>query len=77
MVWRPAKVFILHSGHPDVCTADNNNNNNSLDRNGLLTDEQKRSKKGSRGTKDQLLIDKAVLKNCWRRLTSLSIAWIG
>ena len=28
--------------------------------------------KNSRGTKDQLLIDKAILKNCWRRLTNLS-----
>ena len=43
-----------------------------LERNGLLTDEQK----GSRGTKDQLLVDKAILKNCRRRFTNLSMAWI-
>ena len=47
-----------------------------LERNGLLTDEQKGRRKGSRGTKDQLLVDKAILKNCWRRLTNLSMAWI-
>ena len=47
-----------------------------LERNGLLTDEQKGCRKGSRGSKDQLLVDKAILKNCWRRLTNLSMAWI-
>ena len=47
-----------------------------LERNGLFKDEQKGCRKGSRGTKDQLLIDKAILKNCRRRLTNLSMAWI-
>ena len=47
-----------------------------LDENGLLADEQKGCRKGSRGTKDQLLVDKAILKNCRRRLTNLSMAWI-
>ena len=47
-----------------------------LEKNGLLADEQKGRRKGSRGTKDQLLIDKAILKNCRRRLTNLSMAWI-
>ena len=47
-----------------------------LERNGLLTDEQKGCRKGSRKTKDELLVDKAILKNCWRRLTNLSMAWI-
>ena len=47
-----------------------------LEKNGLLTDEQKGCRKGSRGTKDQLLVDKAILKNCGRRLTNLSMAWI-
>ena len=47
-----------------------------LGRNGLLTDEQKECRKGSRGTKDQLLVNKAILKNCQRRLTHLSMAWI-
>ena len=48
-----------------------------LERNGLLTDELKGCRKESRGTKDQLLVDKAILKNCRRRLTNLSIAWIA
>ena len=42
----------------------------------LLPNEQKGCRKNSRGTKDQLLIDKAILKNCQRRLTNLSLAWI-
>ena len=37
---------------------------------------QKRCKRGGRGTKDQLLIDKTVLKDCRKRHTNLSIAWI-
>ena len=47
-----------------------------LERNGLLTDEQKGCREGSRGTKDQLLVDKAILRNCRRRLTNLSMTWI-
>ena len=33
-------------------------------------------RKLSRKTKDKLLIDKAILKNCLRRVTNLSMAWI-
>ena len=47
-----------------------------LTSNNLLGDEQKGCRKNSRGTKDQLIIDKAILKNCRRRLTNLSMAWI-
>ena len=39
--------------------------------------EQKRCRRGSRGTKDQLLIDKMVVKDCNRQLTSLVVAWTG
>ena len=42
----------------------------------LLPHEQKGCRNNSRGTKDQLLIDKAILKNCRRRITNLSMAWI-
>ena len=42
----------------------------------LLPNEQKGCRKNSRGTKDQLLIGKAFLKNYRRRLTNLSMAWI-
>ena len=42
----------------------------------LLPEEQKGCRKGSRGTKDQLLIDKAVIRNCKRRKSNLSMAWI-
>ena len=37
---------------------------NYLEREKLLPEEQKACKRGSRGTKDQLLIDKTVLKDC-------------
>ena len=42
----------------------------------LLPDEQKGCRRNSRGTKDQLMIDKMVLRNCKRRMTNLCIAWI-
>ena len=45
-----------------------------LERNGMLADEQKGCRKRLRGTKDQLLVDKAILKNCRRRMTNLSMA---
>ena len=47
-----------------------------LEANNLLPFEQKGCRKDSRGTKDQLIIDKTVLKNCKRRLTNLCMAWI-
>ena len=47
-----------------------------LDHRKLLPDEQKGCRRGSRGTKDHLLIDKTVLKDCRRRHTYLSMAWI-
>ena len=40
----------------------------------LFPNEQKRFGNNSRGTKDQLLIGKAILINCWRGLTNLSMA---
>ena len=42
----------------------------------MLKDEQKGCRTGSRGTKDQLLINNAILKNYRSRLTNLSMAWI-
>ena len=42
----------------------------------LLLEEQKGCRYASRGTKDQLLIDKAVIRNCKRRKTNLNIAWV-
>ena len=43
---------------------------------GLFPTEQKGCRRGSRGTKDRLLIDKLIIKNCKRRKTNLSMAWI-
>ena len=40
----------------------------------LLTEEQKGCRKGCRGTKDQLPIDKMVIRNCKKRMTGLGIA---
>ena len=47
-----------------------------LEGNNLLPVEQKGCRKGCMGTKDQLAIDKCVLKNCKRRKTNLNMAWI-
>ena len=41
-----------------------------------MPQEQKGCRRGSRGTKDQLLIDKAVSKDYKKRHTNLSMAWI-
>ena len=51
-------------------------NNQHLQSNGLFPEEQKGCRKESRGTKDQLMIDKMVLKNCRRRMTNLCLSWI-
>lgn len=42
----------------------------------LLPDEQKGCRRKSRGTKDQLLIDKTILKDCRKRNTNLAMAWV-
>ena len=47
-----------------------------LDTNKTLPDEQKGCRRNSRGTKDQLLIDKMVMRNCKRRQVNLSMVWI-
>ena len=44
--------------------------------NGKLPVEQKGRRKKSRGTKDQLLIDKTILCNCKKRHTNLGMAWV-
>ena len=38
--------------------------------------EQNGCRKGSRGTKDQLLIEKMIVKDCKMRLASFAFAWI-
>ena len=47
-----------------------------LERKNALPSEQKGFRKGSHGTKDQLLIDKMVLRNFKRRHNNLNMAWI-
>ena len=42
----------------------------------LFPEEQKGYRRKSRGTKDQLLIDKAVIKDCRKRRANLAMAWI-
>ena len=42
----------------------------------LLPEERKGCRRKSRGTKDQLLIDKTILKDCRKRRTNLAMAWI-
>ena len=41
----------------------------------LLPAEQKRCRRKSRGAKEQLLIDKMILRNCKRQITGLGMAW--
>ena len=47
-----------------------------LEINNIFPSEQKGCKRKSRGTKDQLLIDKTVMKDCKKRHTNLGMAWI-
>ena len=47
-----------------------------LEDNDLLPIEQKGCKKKTRGTKDHLMLDKGILKNCKRRKTNLAMAWV-
>jgi hypothetical protein len=47
-----------------------------LNTSGLLPWEQKGCAKGSRGAKEQLIIDRAVLKDCRERKTNLSMVYI-
>ena len=47
-----------------------------LENENLLLEEQKGCRHASRGTKDQFLIDTAVIRNCKRRKTNLNMAWV-
>ena len=47
-----------------------------LSLNTLLPDEQKGCRDKSRGTKYQLTIDTAILRDCKQRKTNLAIAWV-
>ena len=46
-----------------------------LKKNQLLPEEQKGCRRRTRGTKDQLLIDKALLMDCKRRHTHMAVVW--
>ena len=48
---------------------------NHPENNGLIPEEQKGNRRISRGTKDQLLIDKMILQNSKRRNTNLHVAF--
>ena len=47
-----------------------------MENNHLLPEEQKGCRRKSKGTKDQLLIDKTILKDCRKRKANLAMAWI-
>ena len=49
---------------------------NYLEENDILPEEQKGCRRNSRGTKDQLLIGNAVMKNCRKRKVGLSTVCI-
>ena len=42
----------------------------------LIGEEQKGCRRGYRGTKDHLMLDKVILKDCKRRKTNLAMGWI-
>ena len=42
----------------------------------LLPEEQKGCRRKSKGTEDQLLINKTILKDCRKRRANLAMAWI-
>ena len=42
----------------------------------MLPSEQKGWRRKSRGTKDELLIDQMILRDCKRRLTNLAMTWL-
>ena len=50
---------------------------NYHEREKILPQGQKGCKKASPVTKDQLLIDKTVMKDCKKRYTNLPMAWIN
>ena len=47
-----------------------------LEDNSLLPCEQKGCRRKSRNTKDQLLIDQMILRDCKRRQRNLAMAWL-
>ena len=47
-----------------------------LEGNSLIPDEQKGCRTKTRGCKDQLLIDQAIMKNCRRRCTNMTVTWV-
>ena len=47
-----------------------------LERNNILPEEQKGCRRKSRGTKDQLLIDKMILQDCKKGHKNLAMAWV-
>ena len=47
-----------------------------LERNNVLPKEQKGCRRKSRGTKDQLLIDKMILQDCKKGHKNLAMAWV-
>ena len=48
-----------------------------LENENLLLEEQKSCRHVSRGTRDQLFIDKVVIRNCKRRKTNLNMVWVN
>eukprot|EP00795_Rhopilema_esculentum_P016163 gene16163-biopygen5458 len=47
-----------------------------LEVNNILPNEQKGCRKKSKGTKDQLLIDKTILRDCKKKHKNLAMAWV-
>ena len=47
-----------------------------LEESKLIPEERRACKRNSRGTKYQVFLNKAVLRDCKRRISNLAMAWI-
>ena len=47
-----------------------------LEESKVIPEEQRVYKRNRRGTKDQVLLDKEMLRDCKRRISNLAMAWI-
>ena len=66
----PTTFKILHSVITDRLY-------NHLEKESIITPEQRGGKKDCYGCKDQLMINNVILENCKKKMKNLSTAWIG
>ena len=72
--YRP--ITCLSTTYKSLTSVLTNKTYSHLEQNNLFSLEQKRCRRGSYGGKDQLMINKMILKNYKKRKRNLSCAWI-